>query len=498
MDSGIPHRDGSRQRILVLTLVLSLFALTIPRMIINYGADGDVFRNVAGAECLATTGHYDPVRLPGSPLFDYMLAALAPWGHHFATNGAVLLFYLAGVALFCFATRDRPGRLMLTALFAFTPILVKNAVTTMDYIPGLTLLLASYVALLRNRILLAALLLGLAAGMRVTNLVFIAPAALLFRRGDRPIRDIAIYWSVASSTTLGFHWRFVSSLATGTFALAPKSFLRWLQTMGHNAMELWGPVALVALPGIILLHRARLRRLLRDAASNPNASDILVELSTILLFGFAFLILPDAPEYLLPIVPFTYLLLARFVPRPYMRFLTIVILLAGIVSLDMKGGESGRRTVQFRPAAGIVLGDYMQRHEWEMLREGLSAIPAPGRAVVLAGTDYPLFYANPAVEYASLDDYPVLRHALHYRQEDPTVHRLSDRIWKLKDREVFFVTSLPRHIGEDLQRKGFKLFIFSLMAPSYAIHIHGYDPDDLGIEELAILTEGAFYRNRVQ
>jgi len=496
MDGGTLAADVSRRRVLAITLMPIVVVLTTPSMIISYGADGDVYRNIAAAERLAASGHYDPVRLPGSPMFDYLLAALSPWGGHYATNGAVLLFYLVGVVLFHHLARDRPARLLLTALFAFTPVLLKNAVTTMDYIPGLTLLLASYAALMKDRLFAASLLLGLAAGMRVTNLAFVLPAAILIRLRNRPLSDLAIYSSLASILALGFHWRFASALATGTFALTPKPFLRWVHIAGHSALQLWGPVAFVTLLAVVALHTKRLQKLFSREEPVADTAAIHLELSTIVFFGLLFLLLPDEPEYLLPVVPFTYLLLARFVPQPYIRLLTAMILLGGIVSLDMKGGESGRRTVQFTPAPGIVLKDYQQRREWELLRNGIPKIPALGMAVVLVGTDYPLFYRNPHIDYVDLNDYPMLREAFLYRENDASVHRVGARIFKLKNRDIFFVTSLPRHICEDLQRRGIKLFIFSLMAPSYAIHLHGYDPDDLGIERLEVLCKSAFYRTK--
>src|SRR5207244_2071175 len=117
-----------------LGLTAIVLVLILPRAAIDYGASGDALNNALDASALVKSGLWDGAaqarHFPGAPLFEYMLAAIVPWGTHFATNGFVALFYLIGIWLFSLIVQAEPERWLLTVLFAVTPFVIKSAADT--------------------------------------------------------------------------------------------------------------------------------------------------------------------------------------------------------------------------------------------------------------------------------------------------------------------------------------------------------------------------------
>src|SRR5439155_11362773 len=86
---------------------------TLPRIFTNYGNDEDAWRIARAADTLATTGRYEPSRLPGNPLFEYLLTPIIPFVGHIGSNLLVLLSYILAVAIFAYlalATSRGEGR----------------------------------------------------------------------------------------------------------------------------------------------------------------------------------------------------------------------------------------------------------------------------------------------------------------------------------------------------------------------------------------------------
>src|SRR6266542_3767104 len=65
----------------------------------GYGSDDDAWRSVVSALHMRESGHYVPSRIPGYPLFEFLLVFLVPFGP-FATNLASVLAQLAAADSF--------------------------------------------------------------------------------------------------------------------------------------------------------------------------------------------------------------------------------------------------------------------------------------------------------------------------------------------------------------------------------------------------------------
>src|SRR5947209_2814131 len=78
--AGAP--SALRARAWPLLFALAVVPATLPRLLLNYGTDEDAWRSANAAANLAATGVYNPSRLPGNPLFEYVLALVVPWASH--------------------------------------------------------------------------------------------------------------------------------------------------------------------------------------------------------------------------------------------------------------------------------------------------------------------------------------------------------------------------------------------------------------------------------
>jgi hypothetical protein len=171
-----PHgaREGTR-RFGDGVLALVTGAVTLPILWMGYGTDLDI------EAVLATAGRirdvdYLPSRNPGVPVVETIVALLDPVGGHvlvnLATAGA-LVATVIGIARLVQTWGHDNGDLVALAFLA-SPIVVIAGTQTADFVWATAFFVWGALALLRDRALLAGLLLALTIGSRSSSLVLIA------------------------------------------------------------------------------------------------------------------------------------------------------------------------------------------------------------------------------------------------------------------------------------------------------------------------------------
>ncbi len=389
----------------------------IPRIAVDYGADGDARRSAAAAQHLASTGSYEPSRLPGNPLFEYTLAALVPWGGPVASNSFVAASYVLAVLAFRRLARPLPGAGMLTVLFALTPVVIVNAATTMDYMPGLALLLWSYALVAEGHLAAGAVLLGLSAGCRVTNLLFGIPlAAYALGRGvsfGRALRHGAVAVAVGAA----FYGPIFEQAGPRLFRVpgseAPLG--SYAVTTAGRFVALLGLPALGALACLTAIDRRRLAAIVRRPRLWRSPA-FAAEAGAVAVYSGLFVLHSDERDYLLPVVPFLLLQIGRWLsPR------RLPLVLAGVVSpalfvLDPRHGLE----------RGLVAADYHKRAAMLELRATIGGAAHRDHTVLLTKLGPVLTHENPALERASPDEL-CIRLDPRGVQEPENVHRVRGR-----------------------------------------------------------------------
>ena len=308
-----------RRILLVAALVV---ATRLPFLGAGYGADPDAWRVAWAARVLATTGQYEASRFPGYPLQE-MISSLAWRGGPLILNGLTALLSAIGAGFFARTLRRLGSRddVIAALALASTPAIFLASVTAMDYAWALGLALAALDFALRGRALASGLLLGLAIGCRITSAGLIPPLALALAGASPPgarLRGVAFFAGAALGVgALAFLPVFLT-YGPGFLRFYEFGYPRALHVLKNASVDLWG------IPGFVAIAVACGAWLLRPGQRSGESSIPGAELPGALaaacgcgiaIYVASYLRLPIKAFYLIPAVPFTLLLLGRFLPR---------------------------------------------------------------------------------------------------------------------------------------------------------------------------------------
>ena len=477
----------SKKQWCIIVIIALIGVMTLPRAIINYGLDSDAVTVAQAAEAFLSTGVYRTSRLPGYPLFEYILTLIIPWAGHIGANLFVLGTYILSVVGFARLVSERKERFLLTILFALTPILLVNAVTTLDYIPGSALIIWCYLCAEKNRHALASILLGLSIACRLTNVLFIIPIFVFLL-----LRQVTVFKAILLSLLsilLGFIFYVPIFLHVGFRMFhVPHPVhrpLTYILATGYNGLMLFGPIAGFFILMIFVVKSNTILKSFKKLIQLKSAT-FAVEITTIVLYVAFFLRLSDETAYLIPIVPFFYLIISRWLSKKELVLVGALIVVYAVFTVEFKGGEMAMRHLTCRPRWGIVVRDFIYRREWELLRSRISKFERLNKTVVLTGMGQQFTYKNDALVPV---DYMDISQAL-----DPKGIRGSSDIYKLAGRNIYFVYSLSKQNVTLLQKKGYDLCVFAGPGAAFTLTEFGYNPYNLGIERVEVLNNRAFYK----
>jgi hypothetical protein len=360
---------------------LAILATRLPWLGAGYGSDPDGYRVVAAARAIAHSGEYHLSRLPGFPVFE-ALTALTALGPAWLSNAVTALCSTAAFVLFALILRHFKVRaaLLIACGFAMTPVIYLNSCCTMDYISALALMLGATWLLLRNRLLPAAICLGLATGCRITSGVLgIAMCLWLFLEQPPKV-------ALRQSLLLG-----VSSLAVAALCFVPVYrhfgidffafydnawYPPWDVVWARAFPNVWGTCGLIALALMLLLLPVWLLSA-RSALPASRRHAIAFAGLVVLLYGLLFLRLPDESGYLVPAIPFVLLIIALIAPARASGALAIVLLVSSFISI---GGDGMRLD-------GPIIEDHVVRVSQQRSTPEIVAAVAklPGQAIVVCG-----------------------------------------------------------------------------------------------------------------
>jgi hypothetical protein len=452
-------------------LALAFFAARLPFLFYGYGTDPDSWRVALTGRYLLAHGQYFPSRLPGYPLQEFLVAPLTPLGS-VATNLETAVASLAGVYLFgrivLWLQLPRPA--LLTVAFAFTPLLIINSVSTMDYMWTLTFILGAYYALLRDRVLVAGALVGAAVGFRVPAVIAGLPLAyLLFRQGRWreviPMGLLAIGVAIIARTPP----LVVYGPRTFNFYDASVDYKSVARLLAKEGLGVFGAVAVLV---GIALSLSRLRSFPRDLVNDPQVGAWTIMVLATLLVFFR---LPHKIGYLLPLFPFGYFLLGRYLSRPALSLVVLAILAAGLIDITIHEGPLNPSSLRNAGIGkGLLLSNVeTMQNQTEFVREVLAS-PVPDHSVVMVGFVYPQL----AVRTWERFDVGIVE------KDYEAISMLSDRGQAIdKEHDIRYVWLLTYPEFEALRSEGYAFFLVPDAAGGAAA-LYDYRPALFGAEFL--------------
>ena len=328
--------------------------LRLPFLAPGYGVDPDAWRIAADGRAIAETGAYASSRAPGNPIPE-LTAALLCRGGPLALNGVTALLSAVAVAIFALTLRRLGVRDSLLGALAlgFTPVIAVNSANAMDYVWALAFLLIAHDAALRGRAIEAGVMLGLAAGCRITSLL-IAPALIVILIDPR-------LGSAGASRAI----RFALALAVISFAAFLPALITYgpgfLHGYGHGyppplyvlknaTVDVWG---LIGCAAIAFAMAAVIATRGAPAMSRVSSGCVFAWGLAVALELAAFLTLPHQAEYLIPAVPFVLLLGACVLSPRIFRALAIALIVSSLV---LKASELGKPDSPSVSATSVRLG----------------------------------------------------------------------------------------------------------------------------------------------
>ena len=312
----------------------------LPFLHAGYGANFDAWRVARVARDISTTGDYSVSRFPGYPVQEIVCSWV--WrGGPVALNGLTALLSVAAVAAFVLIARKLryPNAFFGGLALAATPIFFISSVCSKDYVWALAFSLASLLAVLHRRPLLAGALLGFGAGCRITTLGMMLPLALILAGEDRERAPLALLKFaltamltailVFSSVWLRYGTGFLTFY---THHLRPG----WVTTLRRGTIEVWG---VIGLTGLVIAAASLFGR--RANAALPNKFVVPAFILAITIYVGTYLRLPDQAGYLLPIVPFGLLLTQHFIRGRVFQVLCMCLFVSPFVDVARTGLKPG-------------------------------------------------------------------------------------------------------------------------------------------------------------
>jgi hypothetical protein len=336
---------------------------------LGYGTDPDAWRVALVADYFWRENEYLPSRLPGYPLHELVTAGLVKQGWVW-TNLSTVFVSVLGLYLFAQLAKefDVPHRGALTLGFAFAPLLWINSVMTIDYMWALTFLMAAYLALLHKQPSAAGVLLGIAAGFRATSF-FMLPVFWLFIWRAQ-MKDTARHLTVSAiATALVAYTPVLMKYGLNALNFYDESvpLEEFIKRLGKDGLGIIGALALLA--GLVF-SLPKLRFLPRDALRDPH---VLTWLAAIVILFYSYTRLPHEIAYLVPLFPFGFFLMARYMTRAVLVVTLAVIVLAGFVDVTTPDDEVGISADTFTSARigkGMLLSDIETlRNQMDFARE---------------------------------------------------------------------------------------------------------------------------------
>lgn len=309
----------------LFTLLIAL--ARIPFLFFGYGSEEDAWALPLVAERIAKGGVYEVSRLPGHP-FQELVYTLIWNASPVVYNLLTLIVSSFGIYFFIKILQFlKLEWKWATLCLAFTPVFYINSTNNMDYVWACSFIILSLYYLLNNRLLLTGLFLAIAIGCRITSGASLLPM---------------LVYLMASDKKYFFKNGFQICLYTGIFCFI--IFIPVLKEYGLTFFTYYehfpipsfaknfykGSIGAFGITGYIaafIFIIYSLKKLIRQPELLKSPI-LLLALSGIVIFKIVFISLPLKSAFIIPILPFLYLMTATLCNVSTQKTGTILLLIA--------------------------------------------------------------------------------------------------------------------------------------------------------------------------
>jgi hypothetical protein len=319
-----------------LLFTLLVFISRLPFIQDGFGLDGDSWSVAITANTLHNTGEYIPSRLPGYPVHEFLCSLVAPLSS--VGMNLVSAIFTSLAALF-FALTLRTLRFKSIFLAASTMVLVPvifiHSTTTIDYTIALAFIMAGLFYLLKDRLVLAGILVGLAIGSRITSGAMLLPfSILLFRNADwmQSIKRALKISVPALIVGLLCYLPLLLKYQLGFFTYYDVPYPAIPKVLYKFSIEVWGVLGILGIVISTILfflpYEKSKNKFLFPRSINERY--VVAWLVAIDIYIIAFLKLPMESGYLIPIVPFVIMIYGKYLYRSAFNFFCVMLILSSV------------------------------------------------------------------------------------------------------------------------------------------------------------------------
>lgn len=364
----------------LLALFLMVLLSRLPFLSPGYGIEEDSWAIALAAFHTKLTGIYEPSRLPGHPGQELLLSLLwgiGSWWYNFlsALMSAVATLFFAKIL-------DRFGfrNYWLAALaFSFVPVFYISSTYTIDFVWTACFVMISWYLLLRNSLLACGIFLGIAVACRITSGIMLLPFMMaIWEAGHtkKMVRSFLLISIPMGVVTALFFLPVFLQFGSGFFMYydqfpypsLPKVFYKMIPGVV-------GSIGCIAL--LVFGFFAWKNRKHGGAEFSPHFSRrwLFICWLMIVLFSISYFRLPQKSGYMVPVLPFVFLLFAYYLPKkqflafclfflisPFLGSINLTDKLRGAQysSLAVKTVVSGQELF-FDPLSGPIQSDHSKR-----------------------------------------------------------------------------------------------------------------------------------------
>ena len=319
--------------VLVILVILS----RLPFLFDGYGIDGDSWSVAITAEEIHDTGSYIASRLPGFPVHELLSSLFVRFGY-FGLNLLSAVFSAMAVLYFSLVLRQLRFRFVFLAsvTFSLVPSFYIYSTTTIDYVLAIAFIIAALYYLLKSRMIVAGIMLGLAIGTRVTSGAMLIPFLILLFEADG-IRNNVVRMSKlavpALLTSILLWYPVVHEYGLEFFTYYNVPYPSIQKILYKFSLEVWGVIGFLGIvisTGLLFLpNRITAKKFLFPRAVNEK--HVIAWLVAIDLYIIAFLKLPMESGYLIPIIPFVILLFGKYLYSKAFVFFCACLMVSAFV-----------------------------------------------------------------------------------------------------------------------------------------------------------------------
>ncbi|MBI5020760.1 MAG: hypothetical protein HZB59_04935 [Ignavibacteriales bacterium] len=443
----------------LIILILLIFISRIPFLLSGYGSDGDAWRIAYNASKIWETCTYSISRFPGFPLYELMITPFVALGGSIFSNTVTLIVFCFGVIIFdkILILLNIESRRIILWTFAFIPLLWKSSTTTLDYIWGLTFILFAYYLFLNHKYASSAVVIGLAAATRLTNIIFILPLFFLIEREGRWKNIIIISFISIVSAFLFYLPVIFRSGALEDLQIYIADIRHYL-FIQQSAFFIYRGIYSVGLLGFIAilicsyLSRNKIKELIQ-----ARDKYFISMMAAIVIMFILFFVLADEREYLIPIIPFLLLAIGMILPRKYIIITSVCLLSYAFINIDIIEHNFSKQKPRLSLTAGYVIKDYIERTKLLDWRVKVASHPFRDSSIVMIGAGPLYFYENLLVQHTDAekklfpdrDSTGEINIYKTYPEKSPS---------RLLSRNVFFVYALCRPESDTFLERGYHLY----------------------------------------